>query len=141
MYGNIHKEEDLHTIKRYLNTYCHKSDKSFDTPLVIDLLALILIHSMFKFGDTWWVQETGTAMGMPYACICATLFFAWFERQILLRNYWKNILYYKRSINDIVGIWIDDQITHILGRNLTIPSMNNVSSIGTRQNCLHQLSA
>ena len=105
----VHKEEGLPIIRKYLETYGHESDSPIDIDIVMDLLTLILSHSIFKFGDTWWVQEKGTAMGTPCACVYATLFFGWFERQFLLRKYWKNILFYKRAIDDVIIVWIPDK--------------------------------
>lgn len=64
-------------------------------------------NCIFMFGDTYWIQREGTAMGTPCACIYAILFFAYFERTILLRKYRLNLLFYKRQIDDILGIWVD----------------------------------
>ena len=47
-------------------------------------------------------------MGTPVACICASLFFAYYERTTLLRKYKKNLLLFVRQIDDIFGIWIED---------------------------------
>ena len=65
-------------------------------------------NNIFQFGSTWWHQKIGTAMGTPCAYIYATIFFAWFERQTILRKYKRNLLMYNRQIDDIFGIWIDD---------------------------------
>ena len=64
-------------------------------------------NCMFKFGSTWWLQRIGTAMGTPCACIYAILFFAYFERTILLRKYRQNLLLFVRQIDDIFGVWVD----------------------------------
>ena len=66
-------------------------------------------NCVFKFGETFWIQLIGTAMRTPVACIYAILFFAYYERIILLRKYKKNILFYVRQIDNIFGIWIDDE--------------------------------
>ena len=102
MYVHIHKEEGLPIIWKYLETYGNKSKSPIDIEIVMNLLTLILSHSIFGFGDTWWVQEKDTAMGTPCACVYATLFFSLFERQFLVQKYWKNILFYKRAIYDVI---------------------------------------
>ena len=76
----------------------------------MELLTIVMKHNIFKFGDSWWVQNVGTAMGTPVACIYATIFFAWFERQNLLAKYKNNILFYVRQIDDIFGIWQHDPL-------------------------------
>ena len=79
-----------------------------NTSFICDLTELIMHNNNFKFGSTWWHQQIGTAMGTPCACIYATIFFAWFECEVILEKYKKNLLLYCRQIDDIFGIWIDD---------------------------------
>ena len=62
-------------------------------------------NSVFQFGDTFWLQKKGTAMGTPPAPTYANLFFAIHENRILPK-YSTNIRTYKRYIDDIFGIWI-----------------------------------
>ena len=64
-----------------------------------------MTKNVFKFGDTWWQQSVGTAMGTPCACAYATIFFAHFERTHLLPRYKENIILYLRQIDDILLIW------------------------------------
>ena len=44
-------------------------------------------------------------MGTPCACIYATLFFAYFEQTNILPHYKNNILFYVRTIDDILIVW------------------------------------
>ena len=66
-----------------------------------------MTHNIFQFGDTFWAQQIGTAMGTPVACIYATIFFAWFEKTYILPKFKDNLLFYVRQIDDILGVWID----------------------------------
>ena len=63
--------------------------------------------NVFKFGETWWLQNTGTAMGTPCVCAYATIFFAYYERTSILPKYKENIVLYLRYIDDILLIWKD----------------------------------
>ena len=65
--------------------------------------------NVFQFGTSWWIQLIGTAMGTPCACIYATIFFAYFERTRIMQKYQNNLLFYRRQIDDIFGIWIPDK--------------------------------
>ena len=47
-------------------------------------------------------------MGTPCACVYATLFFAYFEQSILLKKFKKNLLFYRRQIDDIFAVWVPD---------------------------------
>jgi hypothetical protein len=45
-------------------------------------------------------------MGMPVACTYAMLSFGQYENAQILANFQSNLLYYRRYIDDILGIWI-----------------------------------
>ena len=64
-------------------------------------------HNMFEFGDTFWLQQDGTAMGGRPAPMCATLHFCIKEIKMIPNH--TNIVYYTRCIDDSHGIW--DKIT------------------------------
>ena len=93
MYTNILTEEGLATIEKYLYTFkeeCYKLTPlgdSFNIPMILALLKIVMTTNVFMFGDTWWLQQMGTAMGTPVACIYATLFFAYFERTTIIPKY------------------------------------------------------
>ena len=110
MYTNIDPDEGIDVLKKYLTLYKTEIKESVNIEFICALTHLVMTTNVFQFGDTWWHQKIGTAMGTPCACIYATIFFAWFERQNILTKYKKNLLLYKRQIDDIFGIWIDDPI-------------------------------
>ena len=109
MYTNIDPDEGLRTLKKYINTYKDEIKGTINSELICDMTELVMRNNVFQFGNTWWHQQVGTAMGTPCACIYATIFFAWFERQHILKKYQNNLLLYKRQIDDIFGIWIEDE--------------------------------
>ena len=108
MYSNIDPTEGIDTIQKYLKYFAPTID-SKTKKILLELLQLVMNNCMFKFGSIWWLQRIGTAMGTPCACIYAILFFAYFERTILLRKYKKNLLLFVRQIDDIFGVWVDDE--------------------------------
>lgn len=107
MYTNIDPTEGITTLTSYQHTYSNEIKHDININVILDLIDLVMRNGIFKFGDTWWSQEIGTAMGTPCACIYATLFFAYFERTYLLKKYKNNLLFYGRQIDDILGVWID----------------------------------
>ena len=108
MYTNIDPLEGIETIRKYLKHFA-PGFTSNECNIILKLLKLVMENCVFKFGETFWLQLIGTAMGTPVACIYAILFFAYYERTILLRKYKNNILLYVRQIDDIFCIWLDDK--------------------------------
>jgi hypothetical protein len=71
-----------------------------------------MTNTVFKFGDTFWLQESGTAMGSPATPMYATLYFLIHEL-VMIPKY-SNLLLYGRYIDNIFGIWMpnETQTTH-----------------------------
>ena len=107
MYTNIDPSEGPPTIEKYINEFATEFTKDHNIPTnyIIKLLNLVMKNNIFQFGNTWWKQNTGTAMGTPCACIYATLFFAYYEQKVILPKYKNNILFYVRMIDDILIVW------------------------------------
>ena len=68
-------------------------------------LKIVMSHNVFQFGDTFWLQLTGTAMGTPPAPAYATIYFAIHEMRRIFDEYSQYLLFYKRYLDDIFGIW------------------------------------
>lgn len=70
-------------------------------------------HNIFEFGDTYWFQRTGCAMGTPPACSYATLYFSDHESKAI--TMFPELIFQKRFIDDLFGIWVpasQQQINH-----------------------------
>jgi hypothetical protein len=70
------------------------------------MLRIIMNNNIFSFADSYWLQLSRTAMGMPIACSYATIFFGHHENTEILGGFHRNLLYYRRYIDDIRHIWI-----------------------------------
>ena len=110
MYSNIHPAEALPKMEAYLQLFGHelKSFCKLQIEFVIKLTRLVMLNNVFKFGDTWWKQTVGTAMGTSCACVYATVVFAFEERTIIQTKYNKNLGFYKRKIDDIFAVWLSN---------------------------------
>ena len=98
MYSNIDPKEALPILKAYLKEFGNElgdgiNDKQIE--LILELTKLVMENNVFQFGTTWWREIVGTAMGTPCACIYATVFFAYFERKVLLPKYKNNLILYR----------------------------------------------
>ena len=65
-----------------------------------------MTNNVFEFGDSFFEQLCGCAMGTPVACIYATIYYAYHEKKRLLTRYSNNLLMMRRFIDDIFGIWV-----------------------------------
>jgi hypothetical protein len=75
-------------------------------------------NNMFKFGDTYWLQTTGTAMGTPPACMYAILYYGIHELNFCPR-FQATVPFYKRYIDDVIGISLMDDDPAPDNRNWT----------------------
>ena len=72
---------------------------------ILTALHLVMKHNCFRFGDTYWLQKNGTAMGTPPAPSFASLYYGIYELNLYL-EFGSSLLYLKRFIDDQFGIWI-----------------------------------
>ena len=103
MYTNIDTDAALKALETFLTINTHLFPNLPVAPLV-EALSLLVRHNVFQFGDTFWKQLTGTAMGSPPAPTYANATFAT-HGATFLHKYAEFLLLYKRYIDDILGIW------------------------------------
>ena len=98
MYTNIDTNTAIDEIKKLLTEFPHLME---DVPTTIDAilaaLAIIMQENIFCFGNTYYQQKNGTAMGTPTACTYATIFYARHEINIINEP---GVIAYKRFIDD-----------------------------------------
>ena len=107
MYTNIHTDHAIAQISEYLHKSILCRELKIRPEPVVAALKIIMQNNIFQFGDTHWIQLSGTAMGTPPAPSYATLYFAIYEQQIL-DGFRSNLHFYTRYIDDVFGIWIPD---------------------------------
>ena len=106
MYTNIDTSYAIHIISEYINSNQHLLKTiGIHNDIFICALRMVMIHNVFCFGDTYWIQLSGTAMGASPAPMYATIYFAILEQQII--PLFPECVYYHRFIDDGVGIWND----------------------------------
>ena len=104
MYTNIKTEPAIDEISKHILSDDVGLDKNMKIAL-IEALHLVFENNLFKLGDTYWKQISGTGMGTPPAPPWAMLFFGLHEKHLLQK--WDTCLYlYKRFIDDVFGVWL-----------------------------------
>ena len=106
MFTNIDTQLGVCSIRDFILKHRDKLPVNFQTDLFLRTLTLIMENNVFTFANTHWLQLAGTAMGTPVACAYATVSFGHYENEHILTEFKSNLLYYKRYIDDIIGIWV-----------------------------------
>jgi len=102
LYTNIPHTEGLLAVEHFLNTRPKNSKPS--TKFLLQLTKFVLTMNSFRFGDKFYLQLKGTAMGTKMAPSYANLFMAVLEKKFLLSQHYVP-LYWLRFIDDIFFIW------------------------------------
>jgi hypothetical protein len=106
MYTNIDTPTGISAIRDFIATNAEWLPPDFPADLFLRILASIMENNIFTFAGPHWLQLSGTAMGTPVACTYATISFSQYENRHILPTFQPQLLYYKRDINDIFGVWL-----------------------------------
>jgi hypothetical protein len=106
MYTNIPTDIALTRIKAYLRRDGHKFGLSLArTEALCDALDIVMPRNIIQFGDCYFKQVSGTAMGICPAPPWAFVYFALHESEF--SPLWiDHVPLWKRYIDDGVGVWI-----------------------------------
>ena len=105
MYTNIDVDHDILIIQLWFHTFQHKLPPNFPSLFLITAITIIMKNNIFTFGNTNWLQRTGTTMGTPCTYMLATLYYSYHERTMILPKYSTNILFYHCYIDDVICLW------------------------------------
>ena len=106
MYTNIDTDYGFQVMEEWLNRLVQEKNinNSFPIDLINSALEIVMTNNYFKFGNTYWVQLLGTAMGTPVTCVYATIYFALKETYSLIPKFKKEISCCVRYIDDVAGV-------------------------------------
>ena len=112
MYSNI----DLDHARSVMKNWCESYDPEpgDDWPPVDTILAaldIVMRFNIMQFGDSYFIQLVGTAMGTSCAVIFANLYFGAHEKRSILPRFQDNlkrIFFYRRFIDDVFFIWLGE---------------------------------
>ena len=112
MYTNIDLNHATQVMQDWMDTLPKTfQDNEFNRQsqnAILEGLNLITRNNLMQFGDTYFLQLIGTAMGTSVAVIFANLYYGWHEKTYILPHYKTcedpPLFFYKRFIDDIFGI-------------------------------------
>jgi hypothetical protein len=119
----------IQAMQHLLELYHEHIPTNFPRDFFLTTLEIVMKSNIFSFGDTFWLQLQGTAMGTPAAPLYSIITYGVHENTHILTTLNESLVYYKRYIDDIIGIWIDSLTTH--GRILRISAMASGHYCGT----------
>jgi len=108
MYMNIDTDHGLEQVGEFLLAHRDLMPRGMPLNFIRASLHAIMSNNILQFGDTTWRQISGCAMGTSAAVNYSYLYVGRLETHILLKRYQANLLYYKRFIDDVIGVWMDD---------------------------------
>ena len=103
MYTNIDTEHAIRVIGNWMDGL--DLPAGFPLRAVNDAMGLVMRNNIFEWGDTYFRQLLGTAMGTSAACMWATIYYGVHESTTLIPTHGDNLLIFLRFIDDIFGIW------------------------------------
>ena len=104
MYTNIPTNTAIMLIAKRIRTLIQE-ERPKQNEALIAALKLVMLNNIFSFGDMTFKQMNGTAMGTPPAPPYTTFYYGLHESKFLLK-YQKHVVFYKRFIDDVLGIWL-----------------------------------
>ena len=109
MYDNITIDHGIEIVGKWLN---HLNDNNElpddfpDTKIILDALNFIMKNNITQFGDCFFKQLCGTAMGTSVAVMYASLYYGWHEKVRLLPGYKEEIQDLARFVDDLSILWL-----------------------------------
>lgn len=105
MYTNLNTKECVNCFQEFITLLGTSLPKNFPKEMFIAVLEIVMTSNIFTFDDTHWLQTNGTAMGTSSACLYSMISIGFIELTKILPRFRPNLLYYKRFIDDKLGIW------------------------------------
>ena len=127
MYTNINPIHAKHILQQWFLLYDHELPDNFPSSFLIDAIDIIMTKNIFKFGNTYYIQKKGLAMGTSCAIMLATVYYSFHERTILQSKYGHLFIYFKRFVDDLLFL-TKRKLTHFeftsLSHDLTFGELN-----------------
>lgn len=103
MFNNIPHDHAFEVIPNFLRNHDLCTDLQ-NADAIATALELIIRNNMFKFGNLFFQQECGTAMGCPPGTSYANIYIGIFELD-LIPHFDNNLRLWRRFVDDGLGLW------------------------------------
>ena len=106
MYTNIDTNHTILGISLWLDSLTLSVD--FPLKAVKKAIELVMRNNIFEWGDLYFLQLLGTAIGTSVTCGWAKIYFAVHKMGTLIPKYGHCFPLSARFIDDIIGVWVGD---------------------------------
>ena len=107
MYTNIDTEHALIILRKFLEELAAEGKLPLDfvIEMIVEAAKLVMRWNIFVYGDCYFKQLIGTAMGTPAAVIWAMIYFYWHKKtQIDTQIQNNDTIFIARFVDDVFGI-------------------------------------
>ena len=105
MYSNIDTVHGLQVVHDFFERFKDRLPFGCPTEFIEQSLEIIMKQIIFQFGDTFWLQVMGCAMGTSAAVNYSYVYVGLLELQILMVGFEEFLLFYRRFIDDGKVVW------------------------------------
>ena len=98
MYANINNDHAIECIAKWFELHKNDIPEGFPVKLVLDGIERLMNYNVFRFGNRFYIQRNGTAMGTNVGCMYATIYFSYHEETVILKLPF--LTFYRRLIDD-----------------------------------------
>jgi len=96
MYTNMDTTTGIQAMQHLLELYHEHIPTNFPRDFFLTTLEIVMKNNIFSFGDTFWLQLQGTAMGTPAAPLYSIITYGVHENTHILTTLNESLVYYKR---------------------------------------------
>ena len=108
-YTNINTNHAIEIMEKWCDLHRNDIPEDFPRELVLKGIKRLMENNVFTFGDRFFLQLNGTAMGTNVACMYATIYYSYHEETQLIHL--PSIKFYRRLIDDAFIIFDDTKGT------------------------------
>ena len=105
MYNNIDTDHAIEVISWLLDELAPRMPLHYPITAIKEAMVIIMKNHIFEWGELYFLQLIGTAMGTSAAVMWATLYYYYHEKTVLFPKYGTQLRYYRHFIDDMFGIW------------------------------------
>ena len=115
-YTNINTQHAINILERWFILHAEELPEGFPVDLVLLGIRRLMEFNVFTFGNRFFLQINGTAMGTNVACMYATIYYSYHEEMKLIHLPY--VIFYRRLIDDAFLIVKEDTQIEDLAANM-----------------------